>query len=141
MKIIDKTLRVDIFVDINIFTKHLSKYLRVIISQLSLFCILKIINRIISSSINLIALAHIDSKYQNKVHGSAVAIKVTPRIYSLDWHDHQPQRLWVQIQAFLISLLERPLTYSWRKAPDVLIKKKPWRSQNFLSSGVNIESR
>ena len=93
MKIIDKILRVDIFVDINIFTKHLSKYLRVIISQLSLFCILKIINRIISSSINLIALAHKDSKYQSKVQGSAVAVKVAPRIYSLDWHDHQAQRL------------------------------------------------
>ena len=93
MKIIDKTLRVDIFVDINIFTKHLSKYLRVIISQLSLFCILKIINRIISSSINLIALAHVDSKNQNKVHGLAVAVRLAPRIYSLDWHDHQLEQL------------------------------------------------
>ena len=98
MKIIDRTLRVDIFVDINIFTKHLSKYLRVIISQLSLFCILKIINRIISSSINLIALAHNDSKYQNKVHGSAVTIQLAPRIYSPDRHDRRPQRLWVRIQ-------------------------------------------
>ena len=55
----------------------------------------------------LFSSTHVDSKNQNKVHGSAVAIQLAPRIYSPDQHDCWPQRLWVWIQAkpLLITLL------------------------------------
>ena len=42
--------------------------------------------------------SHVDSKNQNKVHGSAVTIQLAPRIYSPDRHDRRPQQLWVRIQ-------------------------------------------